>query len=94
MQSNFGGVGFCGGGLGRLFPFGSITGFGVVVTGLGGVGGGTLRGGCGEERRGGAGGGTGNGATTGAVRCGTGGGCGGCCICGGGSCLKKEIRDK
>lgn len=50
-------------------PFGS-----TFVSGRGGVGGGTLRIGCGEERRGGAGGGTGRGAATWVVLCGTGGG--------------------
>lgn len=77
----------------RLFPFGSVAG--LVTTGLGGVGGGILLGGCGEDLRGGAGGGTGRGAgVIGAVLWGTGGG-GGCCtfcgncICGGWSCNKK-----
>lgn len=59
-----------------------------MVGGRGGVGGGTRRGGCGDERRGGAGGGTGRGvgATVAVVRCGTGGGCGwtGWICCGGG----------
>lgn len=69
MQSSLGGVIFWGNGLGLLFPFGSTVGLGVfvVVNGLGGVGGGTLLGGCGEDRRGGAGGGTGRGVATGAV---------------------------
>lgn len=74
-----------------LLPLGSAGG---VVTGLGGVGGGTRLGGCGDERRGGAGGGTGRG-DTGAVRCGTGGGCGditGWIIRGGGGCNKKKFR--
>lgn len=93
LQSSRGGTGFgwSGAGIERvgLFPFGSVVG--VVETGLGGVGGGALRGGCGEDLRGGAGGGTGRGVTTGAVRCGTGGGCGGgFTICGGGNCNKKN----
>lgn len=100
MQSSFGGatigVGFWfkGGGFCfcLLFPFGSVvTGAG---SGLGGVGGGTLLGGSGDERRGGAGGGTGSGVTTGAVLCGTGGGCGGVFICGGGSCNNKKNHFK
>lgn len=56
----------------RLFrlPLGSVVGGGAATGGLEGVGGGTRRGGCGEERRGGAGGGTGSGvgATVAVVR--------------------------
>lgn len=64
LQSSLGGpCSFWGAGGGRLLPLGSV----VVAFGRGGVGGGTLRGGCGDDRRGGAGGGTGKGVTTGAV---------------------------
>lgn len=77
----------------RLLPLGSVAG--DVAIGLGGVGGGRRRGGCGEARRGGAGGGTGSGAGGGAERCGTGGGGTGWIICGGGcSCRQGKVYEQ